>query len=52
MINSKPNKKRNIYWQYKTDESDITWKDNKTVVINGIEIDLPNGKYNYRVASN
>lgn len=51
-INSKFNKKRNIYWQYRTNESDITWKDNKTVVINGIDIDLPNGKYDYRVDSN
>ena len=44
--------KRNIYWQYRTNESNITWKDNKTVIINGIEIELPNGKYDYRVDDN
>ncbi|MGL5693095.1 MAG: DUF5412 family protein [Peptostreptococcaceae bacterium] len=52
IVNSKFKKKRNIYWQYRSNESNIAWKDNETVVINGIEIYLPNGKYDYRVQSN
>lgn len=52
IINSELNKKRNIYWKYKTDQSDIIWKDNKTVVINGRVIDIPDGKYDYRVDGN
>lgn len=46
--NSKDNKSKNIYWDYHTKRSDITWKDDDTVVINGKEIDLPDGKYDFR----
>ncbi len=42
---------QNIYWEYKTNKSIIKWLNNNTVVINGHEINLPNGKYDWRNSS-
>lgn len=49
IINSFIKKKKNIYWQYKTDESNITWITKQRVLINGTEIKVPDGKYDWRV---
>lgn len=49
ITNSFIKKKKNIYWQYKTDESNITWITKQRVLINGTEIKVPDGKYDWRV---
>ncbi len=48
IINTKSNKIKNIYWDYKIQQSDITWEDDDTVIINGHIINLPNGEYDWR----
>lgn len=47
-FNDSRKKPRNIYWQYKMESSEVQWLDSDTVNINGISIDVPNGKYDYR----
>ncbi|PPA71659.1 DUF5412 family protein [Jeotgalibacillus proteolyticus] len=47
-FNEQNKKPKNIYWQYKTEEGVILWKDDTTVQINGVLIEVPNGKYDYR----
>ena len=46
--NNKTGKKRNIYWNYHCSTADIQWLDDKTVSINGIELDVTKDKYDYR----
>jgi hypothetical protein len=46
--NNKTGKNRNIYWNYHCSTADIQWLDNKTVIINGIELDVTKDKYDYR----
>ena len=41
-------KERNIYWQYHCSEAEIEWKDEKTVIINGVELDVLKDSYDYR----
>jgi len=41
-------KERNIYWQYHCSEAKIEWKDEKTVIINGVELDVLKDSYDYR----
>ena len=41
-------KERNIYWQYRCSEAKIEWKDEKTVIINGVELDVLKDSYDYR----
>jgi len=41
-------KERNIYWQYHCSEAKIEWKDEKTVIINGVEWDVLKDSYDYR----
>lgn len=41
-------KERNIYWQYHSSEAEIEWKDEKTVIINGVELDVLKDSYDYR----
>lgn len=48
IINGKNNKHKNIYWDYKTSESNIEWIDGHTVSINGHTIHCPNGEYDFR----
>lgn len=47
-FNDSKKKPRNIYWQYRMEEGAVHWHDADTVVINGISIDVPKGKYDYR----
>ena len=49
IINNKNKKARNIYWEYKINVSEITWDSDDTVKINGHKINLPSGKYDWRV---
>ena len=46
--NNKTGKERNIYWNYHCSTADIQWLDDKTVSINGIELDVIKDKYDYR----
>nr|MBA5586716.1 hypothetical protein [Anaerobacillus isosaccharinicus]QOY38697.1 hypothetical protein AWH56_020475 [Anaerobacillus isosaccharinicus] len=48
VFNKKNNKTKNVYWQYRQETAKIEWKDNKTVVINGQTLNVPNDKYDYR----
>lgn len=47
-FNDSKKKPRNIYWQYETEQGEIHWQDADTVVINGVSIEVPKGKYDYR----
>ena len=46
--NNKTRKERNIYWNYHCQNADIQWLDNKTVSINGVELDVIKDLYDYR----
>jgi len=37
-----------IYNDYHVDSAAVIWVDNDTILINGHEIDLPYGKYDFR----
>lgn len=41
-------KTENIYWQYREEEAEIEWLDEDTGVINGVELDVPGERYDYR----
>lgn len=40
--------KKEIYIDYHINEANMTWIDNDTISINDHNIDLPNGKYDFR----
>ena len=42
---TKDNNTRNIFWQTDTEKVKIKWKNNSTVVINGIDLNLKDGEY-------
>jgi len=46
--NNKTGKERNIYWNYHCSAAVIQWLDDKTVSINGIELDVTKDLYDYR----
>ncbi len=39
---------KNIYWDYRISTAEILWNSSKIVVINGHEIKIPEGKYDWR----
>ena len=43
-------KVRNIYWNYKCEKAEIEWDDEDTaiIVINGVELDVMEDKYDWR----
>ena len=41
-------KEKNIYWQYKCQEADISWVDEQTVQINGVKLNVIRDTYDYR----
>lgn len=47
-FNEGKRKPKNIYWQYKMETASIKWVDNDTVIINDVELDVPNDTYDYR----
>lgn len=47
-FNQDKRKSKNINWQYKIETASIKWLDNDTVIINNVELDVPNDKYDYR----
>lgn len=48
LINLKTKSAKTIYWDYHIDKSEIKWNGNNKVIINGHEIDIPNGVYDWR----
>ncbi|MEK3763382.1 DUF5412 domain-containing protein [Solibacillus sp. FSL K6-4121] len=48
VFNKRNGKTKNIYWNYRESTAKIEWLDNKTVVINGHTLDVPNGKFDFR----
>lgn len=50
---NKSNKKsKNIYWNYREEEATIEWVDNDTVIINGIQLSVPNERFDFRRENN
>ena len=47
-FNNSGKKPKNIYWNYRENSATIEWIDNDTVMINGIELDVPNEKFDFR----
>lgn len=48
VFNEPKGKTKNIYWNYRESTAKIEWLDNKTVVINGHTLEVPNGKFDFR----
>ncbi|MFJ7972153.1 DUF5412 domain-containing protein [Psychrobacillus sp. NPDC096389] len=48
VFNDGNKKKKNIYWNYPEETTDVSWIDNGTVVINGHELDVSKDKYDFR----
>lgn len=48
VFNDEKRKKKNIYWNYREESTDISWVDNDTVVINGHVLDVPRDKFDFR----
>ena len=48
VIDNKNKKERNIYWEYHCSEAEITWKDETTVIINEMELDVLKDTYDFR----
>ena len=46
--NNRTNKEKNIYWNYRCTKADINWIDEKTVIINGVELNVDKDTYDYR----
>ncbi|MCR1898617.1 DUF5412 domain-containing protein [Irregularibacter muris] len=41
-------KPKNIYWSYREENAVIVWVDDDTVIINGIQLNVPNEKFDFR----
>lgn len=39
---------KNIYWEYRCEESEMEWLNDETIKINGIELNVRNEIYDYR----
>ena len=48
VFNKGNGKTKNIYWNYPESTAKIEWLDNKTVVINGHTLEVPNEKFDFR----
>lgn len=46
--NNNIGKEKNIYWKYRCTKADITWLDEETVQINGVELNVKKDTYDYR----
>ena len=47
-FNTENKKPKNIYWEYRVENSAVEWLDDDTVIINGVELDVPDEKYDFR----
>lgn len=49
LVFNKENKRsKKIYWQYREENAQIEWIDDNTVMINNVQLELPNETYDYR----
>ncbi|WP_244094257.1 DUF5412 domain-containing protein [Jeotgalibacillus salarius] len=48
LVTNDSGKTKNVYWQYRKETAEIKWQDEDTVVINGVELDVPEERYDYR----
>ena len=48
VFNEDNNKAKNIYWNEREETANITWTDNDTVEINGLTLDVPDDKFDFR----
>ncbi|MER1985888.1 MAG: DUF5412 domain-containing protein [Solibacillus sp.] len=48
VFNKHNGKTKNIYWNYRESTANIEWLDNKTVVINGYTLEVPNERFDFR----
>lgn len=48
VFNEENKKSKKIYWQYKEEKAVIEWIDDDTVLINGVQLELPHETYDYR----
>lgn len=39
---------KNIYWQYRCEESEMEWLNDETIKINGVELNVKSEIYDYR----
>lgn len=46
--NNETKREKNIYWEYKCTEAVVDWKDETTVDINGIVLDVTTDSYDFR----
>lgn len=48
--NNNSGKTKNIYWQYKCEKAEISWINDETIKINGIQLNVKNETYDFRRA--
>lgn len=48
VVENSSGKKRNIYWEYRCESSDVEWIDNTTVKINGENLNVLTDSYDWR----
>lgn len=48
VFNEKSGKTKNIYWNYREEDAEISWLDNDTVIINNRTLNVPKEKYDFR----
>lgn len=48
VFNEKNGKTKNIYWNYREEDAEISWVDNDTVIINNHTLNVPKEKYDFR----
>lgn len=48
VFNEQNKRSKKIYWQYREENANIEWLDEHTVIINGVQLELPHETYDYR----
>lgn len=46
--NNNSGKTKNIYWKYNCENAEISWINNETIKINGIQLNIKNEIYDFR----
>ncbi len=46
--NNNTGRYKNIYWNYRCDYANISWSGDKTVIINGVRLDVDKDTYDFR----
>ncbi|MEC2078270.1 DUF5412 domain-containing protein [Metabacillus fastidiosus] len=48
VFNKERKRSKKIYWQYREENAKIEWINDNTVIINNVQLELPNETYDYR----